>query len=292
MERPKIIMDFELYKKIIRDYKECGGSAVGLAVTVGDPLLDPRLLDRIAYGKSQGMNGFGFYTNGILLHKIDLQALLRSGLGEMHISLAGFDRQTYKQTYRVDIYQRVIENICLAAEMNRSLGRPVAIKVVVRSPLPVRKLIQEPDYRRLKSLGLPVDFAMSYDNWSGRIKPGDLAGAMRMRRLPRKTQPCSMLWFGATVHADGSFTVCGCRDLDGASELTLGSLKTQSLHQLWTSPRLSALRRDFTTRLPDICADCTHYSPVSIIGPWHTALVRSIRPFTPACRQHASGAEL
>ena len=110
---------------------------------------------------------------------------------------------------------------------------------------------------------------------------------MRMRPVPKKKQPCSMLWFGATVHADGAFTVCGCRDLDGKSELTLGNLKDQSLQELWTSERLQGIRRDFTTRLPDICVDCSQYSPVSILGKWHFTLIRQIRPAAAACAEHA-----
>lgn len=287
MERPKIIMDWDLYCKVIADYKACGGRTVGLAVTVGDPLLDPRLLDRIAWGRSQGMRGFGFYTNAILLHKIDLTALLTSGLTGMHFSIAGFDRETYRRTYRVDIYERVIDNICRTAERNRSLGRPVELSVAVRSPLPIRQLIRTPDYRRLKALDLPVTFAMRYDNWSGLIRQQDLLGGMRLRPVPRKRQPCSMLWFGATVHADGGFTVCGCRDLDGSSELTLGNLRQHSLYELWTSARLQHLRRDFTTRTPDICVDCSQYSPVSILNEGHFSLIRDIQPVMDTCPAHA-----
>lgn len=287
MERPKIIMDFDLFKKVVQDYKDCGGSALGLSVTVGDPLLDPKLLDRIAWAKSQGMRGFGFYTNGILFHKIDLRGLLTSGITEIHVSLGGFDRETYKQTYRVDIYGRVIDNICRAAELNRSLGSPVELNVVVRSPIPIRKLIRTPDYRRLKSLGLPVTFAIRYDSWSGQIRRDELLGVMRLRPAPRKKQPCIMLWFGSTVHADGSFTLCGCRDLEGTSELGLGNLKNQSLSELWTSPRLQDIRRNFTTQLPDVCVDCSHYSPVSILNDWHVSLVRQIQPALRTCPQHA-----
>ena len=286
MERPKIIMDFELYKKIVQDYAACGGRNIGLASTVGDPLLDTRLLDRIAYGCSQGMQGFGFFTNGILLHKFNLHDLLTSGLGGMHISLAGFDRETYHRTYRVDIYQRVIENLLQLAEVNNSLGRPVALTVSVRSPLPTRQLIRTEDYRRLRAAGLPVEFALRYDNWAGKIKRNDLVGIMRLRPVPSKKQPCSMLWFGATVHADGVFTVCGCRDLNGTSELSLGNLRQHSLAELWTSERLQRLRREFTTRLPDICVDCAHYSPVSILNSWHFTLIRDIRPAAVTCPQH------
>ncbi len=288
MERPKIIMDSELYKKIIRDYAACGGRNVGLAVTVGDPLLDPRLLERIAYGKSQGMQGFGFFTNGILLHKIHPKELLTSGLGALTLSLSGFDRETYKRIYRVDIYHRVIENIIHLAEVNNSLGRPVQITVSIRSPHPIRRLIKTEDYRRLRAAGLPVAFALRYDNWAGRIKAGDLEGVMRMRPVPKKRQQCSMLWFGATVHADGGFTVCGCRDLDGNSELTLGNLKEKTLRELWTSERLRAIRRDFTRRLPDICVDCAQYSPISIMNSWHFSLIRDIRPVAAACPEHAT----
>lgn len=108
-------MDFELYKKAASDYADCGGSNIGLAVTVGEPLLDPLLLERIAYGKSKGLQGFGFFTNGINLHKIDQRALLSSGVGAMNISISGFDRESYRQAYGVDAYAPVMENVCALA---------------------------------------------------------------------------------------------------------------------------------------------------------------------------------
>ena len=287
MERPKIIMDWDLYTKIVDEYAALGGCNVGLAVTVGDPLLDPRLLDRIAYGRSRGLQGFGFFTNGILLHKFDLTALLTSGLGALNLSLAGFDRETYRQTYRVDIYPRVIENICRLAEVNNSLGKPVSLTVSVRSPLPTRQLIHTPDYQRLVALGLPVEFAMRYDNWSGKIEAADLQGVMRLRPPPPKRQQCLMLWFGATVHADGAFTLCGCRDLEGTSGLTVGNLRRDSLGDLWTSERVLDVRRNFVSRPPDICVDCAQYSPISIMSSWHFSLLDQIRPAPAACPEHA-----
>ena len=284
-------MDFDLYRKTVDDYAKCGGRNIGLSVTVGEPLLDPRLLERIAYGKSKGLQGFGFFTNGILLHKIDLRALLSSGLSAMHISICGFDREKYSATYGVDSYPRVIENLCMLADLNNSMGRPVNLNISVRSPIPARQLIRTHDYKRLLALGFPISFVLRYDSWSGRISKTDLPGAMRLRPMARKSRPCSMLWFGSTVHADGNFTLCGCRDLEGTSDLTLGNVKEQSLHEMWTSPRVRALREHFSTRTPDICRDCRQYSPVSDIGDWEISLIRAVQHRPQAGPDHVGHGE-
>jgi MoaA/NifB/PqqE/SkfB family radical SAM enzyme len=273
MQRPKCIMDFDLYKKAVDDYADCGGRSIGLAVTVGEPLLDPLLPERIAYGKSRGLRGFGFFTNGILLHKIDLRSLLSSGLGALHISISGFDRQTYRQTYGVDSYPQVIENLCALAELNNSMGGRVRLSVSVKSPIPVRRLVRSEDYKKLIALGLPVSFAVRYDNWSGRIQEKDMAGCMRLRPVPRKRRPCSMLWFGATVHADGNFTLCGCRDLEGDTELAIGNIGDKSIRELWTSPRVREIRERFLVHTPDICRDCAQYTSISDIGDSELSLI-------------------
>jgi MoaA/NifB/PqqE/SkfB family radical SAM enzyme len=276
MQRPRIMMDPDIFKKAVDDYVECGGVNIGLSVTVGDPLLDPLLLERIAYGKSKGLRGFGFYTNGIALNRIDLRALLSSGLSAMHISISGFDRETYKRIYGTDAYFQVMENLCTLADLNNSMGKPVRLNVSVRSPAPIRQLVRTEDYRRLRALGLPIAFTIRYDNWSGKIKKTDLSGAMRMRPIPKKRQPCFMLWFGTTLHADGNLTLCGCRDLEADTELSLGNIRDRSIGELWRSPKVQRLRNSFAHRLPPICVDCAQYIPISDIGDWEISLVHAL----------------
>lgn len=156
------------------------------------------------------------------------------------------------------------------------------LSVSVKSPVPIRHLVTE-DYRRLRDLGPPMVFTIRCDNWSGRTKRADLPGAMRLRPIPKKKSPCSMLRFGATVHADGNFTLCGCRDLEGNTDLALGNVKDRSIKELWTSPKAHMLRETFTEKTPDICRDCAQFSSISNIGDWEMSLIRAIKSPPPAC---------
>ena len=69
-----------------------------------------------------------------------------------------------------------------------------------------------------------------------------------------------MLYAGPQVLTSGVVTACGCRDLEGASELVMGNIHDSSLEEITSGRKIRNLRdRFYKGKIPDICQDCRHY---------------------------------
>ena len=121
------------------------------------------------------------------------------------------------------------------------------------------------EYWRLRRLGFRIARNWFVDSWSGRIADTQLNRFMFLR--PKRTDkriPCVMLYRGPHVLADGRITACSCRDLEGDSELALGSVLERTIDAAWKDGTMEGLRRRFVAGdPPDICVSCTHYTPVN-----------------------------
>ena len=72
-----------------------------------------------------------------------------------------------------------------------------------------------------------------------------------------------MLYGGISIQSDGTATLCGCRDVDGDSELVVGNITDSSLMELYRAERVTAIRQNWLNgrKVPDICQGCRHYNP-------------------------------
>jgi len=70
MKRKKGIMDMKLFKKFIDEFDNAGGGDISLTGIVGDPLIDPNIIEKIRYARAKdNIRNIRFSTNGILLKK-------------------------------------------------------------------------------------------------------------------------------------------------------------------------------------------------------------------------------
>jgi radical SAM protein with 4Fe4S-binding SPASM domain len=260
-QRRKGVMPFELFREIVDKYVAIGGGMIELTPVVGDALVDPGLEDKVRYARTRPEIGrISLITNGILLTRARFESLAAAGVTHLSISISGLDRAEYERVYRVNRYDTVLAN--LTAIAGSPFFRQVPIALGIRSDT-LRAWRRSPDLARLAALGYTDHGAtLLLDNWSGRIRTATLPGMMMVRPPRAKTTPCWMLYNSTTVLADGRMTACGCRDLDGTSELALGEIRNQSLDAPWTDGRMETLRRRFRDgNLPDVCRDCRHYVP-------------------------------
>ena len=266
-QRRKGVMPFALFKQVIDDYTALGGGMIELTPVVGDALVDQGLEEKVRYARSQPQIGkISFITNGILLQRPRFEALVEAGVTHIAISISGLNQEEYERVYRVKAYPTVIANL-VAIAGSRYFHR-VKFELGIRSDT-LRAWRHSPDLARLQALGY-ANFGNTalLDNWSGRIATAALPGSMMVRPPRPKTKPCWMLYNSTTVLADGRMTACGCRDLDGTSELALGSIATQSLDAPWKDGRMEALRQRFRAgNPPDVCRDCRHYVPADEFPP-------------------------
>lgn len=269
-ERPTGVMRMDLFQRVIDEFSAMGGTIVCLTPTVGDPLVDTYILDRIRYARTKStITQVGMYSNLILLKKWGAAALVKSGLTHLVVSMSGFDEQMYRRVYRSKHYADVFKNILTFIEENQRCGNPVDFRIDMRVDRPLSEVYQSPDLLKVAGLiGIDrISVKFAYDSWAGKITKEQLSGNMKLRhpnsfRFPR-ISPCSQLYFGLSIYWDGKVGACSCRDVD-AKELQIGNLDKQSLNEIWFGNELKKLREEFMTpKVREICKKCSHYNNLS-----------------------------
>jgi MoaA/NifB/PqqE/SkfB family radical SAM enzyme len=272
-ERPKQFMSDEVFQLCLDQFVDLGGGVTSLGSLVGDPLLDPNYVERVRLARARPeITGVSMTTNVIHLDKVGARELLQAGVTNMTVSTTGFDEEMYIRIFRSRQYKRMKANLLDLLRVNVELGRPTRIEVGLRVDRPVSEVMSDPGFDEVVRLADAVSSNAYYDNWSGRIESADLSGTMKIRpdayKLVKRRLPCAQLWVGTLILVDGTVTACGCRDLNGDSDLVLGNIRDTSLREMLRSERFHRLQSDWLAgKLPSICVDCRHYRPYTSITP-------------------------
>ena len=268
MQRPKKVMPWEVYEKAAREFAKAGGGYINFTPTVGDPLVDKRLIEKLEFAnRLPEITDSFLYTNGILLHRFDLDRLLRSGLTRLAISTFIGDRAGYKRYYGKDKYGQVVQNIIEVARRNRELGSPVRITLHLRVEGDKRTWYETEVYKTLAELigEENIDYLDVYDAWGGLIKKEDIPEGTELDAPQpvhvKMRSPCFEMYRRVHVLADGNVGVCVCVDLEG--EIKIGNIEEQTLDEIWRGDRLKSYRREWVKgNLPQVCRNCTRYQGV------------------------------
>jgi len=261
--RKEQIMTDEIYLKTLDDYCEIGGGDFMLTVTVGDPAVDPNLMQRIKEARSRPeIARIETITNAIALKSYQFEELIHSGISRIKISTGPWDEKLYEKIYRNKSYKKMLRNVRLLLEKNVEAGCPVEIEIAFRSNLTMKETVALPDYKAIEYLPHLVEFNADFDTWTGEIKKEDLLPGMPLRPLSKLEQePCYWFYDGPVVFVDGSVGLCGCRDFNANSELVVGNIMDRSLLEIWQSQEVKELRESFRNgKFPTICKTCSTYS--------------------------------
>ncbi|MDD4860418.1 MAG: radical SAM protein [Dehalococcoidales bacterium] len=262
-------MPFEIFKKAADEFNGMGGGGISFTPTIGEPLLDPGLIDKVKYSLSlPNIKKVYFYTNGILLGKDDnYKKLIDSGITEIEISIAAFDKEIHKKIHQIDVYEQTLDGIHKLLQYNDSQGRKTKIGINFRSPVLPSVVLGGEDFKKYIKpfLGNDVSYSFlsTYDNWCGNITNKDLYGIMKMRRIVHfQYLPCVRM-SDAMVLFDGSIRLCACRIKDSEfDELVIGNIKNQSLKEIIFSSKAQELRNSFVDgKIPVTCKNCSLYAP-------------------------------
>lgn len=269
-DRAKGVMPMELYERALKEYVELGGTSIGFTPVVGDPLVDPHIIERIKMAvDTYQIKSIYFHTNGILLGRKNLyEDLLKSGLKELHISTAAFDREMFERIYRSKKYDDLLDGVSKLLKRNKELGEPVEIHVEFRPDKPIDEVLNDKDFVEHVKPYVPmsrVAWLTEFDNWGGMITPDQLTGNMKMAAAPSiKKRPCSRT-FTAMVMWDGSIRACSCRFKAGSfDDLKVGDINEgRSIDEVWKDKPVRELRRSFTNdTLKPVCQSCSWYEPI------------------------------
>jgi len=249
-------------KKALDAFCTSGGGDIGLTPIVGDPLVCKNIEDIIILCKSyKEIKNIGLTTNGILLTADKFIKLQDAGLTNLNISMTYPDENEYKTIYRSKKFSSLMENLNRLLLLDK---KNVKISLCIRSP---RFFLRNHSlFKEAKTMGWEITRNIYFDDWSGMVKEGLKENKLLRRPLRGKHLPCTMLQSGPHLLASGKLTACGCRDLEGKSELSDPKLfasfyESGDLEKVYYGS-MDNLRNKFLNHdLPVICATCRHYNP-------------------------------
>ncbi len=253
LKRQKGLMSREVHCLIVDKVAKWGAPISSIThAGLGEPLLDNSLEEKIRYEKGVFKGAtVTIFTNASLLDERRGRSLISAGLDGISISVQGFRKETYEKIMRLS-YEQTQQNISNLLKLNRDAGSPIRVQVsLVPTELHAKEEIEE---------------FVQY--WTGRVDavviPPWISWGGFFQQTSKKTQwPCRYIWEVLQVDWDGTVKMC-CEDYD--TRFPMGDLKTQSLREIFNSPRMQRQRKDQVYgnfKWPEICQNCIEAQDVA-----------------------------
>jgi radical SAM protein with 4Fe4S-binding SPASM domain len=268
MERRKQMLDMEVFKKAVDEAVALGITDLNFNVTIGDPLLDKRLLERARIvRKHPQFETLGFVSTLQWLHLFDIDEFFDAGFTWLMLSITLSGREKYKEFFGVDCYDQMLRNLETLIQENKRRGNPMWIGMSIKpTNEELSAVTGHPDFIRIDAMLDGVNLAdraeqigLYFDDWGGAVQ---LPPHLKKRPIiPRMFRPCRFLYTGLMIYSNGNVGACNCRDYEADSDLILGNVKTDSLGDMWHGEQLQSLRDGWRRRnkVPNICSTCRHY---------------------------------
>lgn len=242
LKRWKTNMNRDLFERIIRDAETHAEDYGEVCLQgLGEPLLDPHILERIRFVRATFGSGVGIsiYTNGSRLTPNIARELFEAGMTYLVISLNAATSEQRAATMGLSDWEQVTRT----AETVR-LRWPSQVQI---RGIEARDLMDARDER---------DFRVRWGRNAVLVREGNWAGRDRGFRGAPHREPCGRALRQVMVLVDGRVSLC-CFDAEG--EVIVGDLRTQRLRDIWRGER--AKYRELhqlgqRAEIP-ICARCT-----------------------------------
>ena len=263
------LLTMELFHRILDDVKEHAHTMQ--FYFQGEPLLNKQLHEMIAAAHQVGLYTI-VSTNAQALSRSTAEALVKSGLNRIIVSIDGFSEESYA-AYRVGgSLHKALEGLQHLANAKAELHSRIRIELQV---LRLRSNEHEWDwikknYKKLGATHLVFKTAQLYNFEHGHpLMPTDERysryrktadgtyvhkKSSRLSPLAFNLSPCKRLWSGCVITTSGDVLPC-CYDKDHRH--TLGNITTHSLTEIFHSNKANTLRKHILTgHLPKMCKNC------------------------------------
>ncbi len=247
-----------------------------MLIGLGEPLLDPKIFDRIHFCEQHGVSTL-LSTNGTLLDEQASRRLLSTPMAHITLSMDSMDKATYEFYRKGAKFERVRDNFLRFCQLKQELGAKV--QVVVQMVRMERNQNEVADFIRFWSAVPGVDAVRVKEDETDLMRP-DAGHAPEDWR-----HPCHYLWRGPMYvkHSGDVYPCCQSYMLDGAP---VGNVQRQSIGEIFDSPAMRELRRlhvEGRGAQIEMCAKCrvTIPHPLMVIGSLllHGKFVRSLLPW-------------
>jgi len=248
------VMPFGLFKSIIDESLLHGRRAMLILHKDGEPLVNPRLVEMVAYAKERAAaRSVQFATNGVLMDAGTARGLIEAGLDSVTISLDYDSREAYLNHKRKDAHQQVVDNIHGLSRLRKELRSRTPYLIVKATALDSNRA--EIEALAARWVGVADEVVVTpYHDWAGRI------AVQAAPSVPAARYPCAYLWYYPSINWDGKVSVC-C--IDSANRGIVGDVSVTPLAEIWRGPTLAAfreshLRGDFGAQ--PLCGSCTFWA--------------------------------
>ena len=238
LTRPKGIMDFQLYEKIIKEVALYKNTVQRVHLhNYGEPLLDGQLPRRIQLAKDLGLRHVYFVTNGSLLTKEISKAIIESDLDQFKVSFYGTDSTSYNSTMKGLDFNKTLINIKNFIKIRDELksSKPS----VVLQYLPLDSDISKE--KKFQSLFDPLIRKEKGDNLNT-FALHNYGGGKDYVRLGRIETICHYPWETFMILQDGTVATC-CFDYNGVQ--IVGDVTKNTISEIWHSKNFNKIRKDF-----------------------------------------------
>lgn len=232
---------------------------------LGEPLLDPHLMDRIRDAKKHGFRNIAISTNAELLTAEKRTALLDTGIDTIIFSIDGIRPETHEAIRKKLHYKKILEN-CLAILAERDAGK-FPTRFVVRFIRQDSNREEWEEYAKFWGSVLnkaACDLIIRYDahSWSGAVESKEKHLQSIARDPYLEMKPCWHVFEHFVVLADGTVPLCS-EDWHKAT-VQFGNVGRNSVLEIFNNRKYQAVRRLHaagTKTKISLCRECTvHYS--------------------------------
>ena len=267
IHRDKGVMDFEMYRKTVDEIKDY---CVWLTLySWGEPFLNKDIDKYIDYAHRARLGTIISTNLNKPLTPEMAEAVVRSGLDTMIISIDGVTQEVYEQYRVAGQLDRVLENLRLLVETKRRLGvhtpylewQFIVMKQNEHQIDAARALAGEigVDNIIFKNVDFPwgMDDPALAEQW---LPAGDsryIRDGTFDRPYKEDGAACWRLWRTAVVNWDGGLAPC-CYLTDKKHDF--GDVSKHSVAEIWNNDRYTAARGLFKGEAPGIyvgCLDCS-----------------------------------
>jgi len=271
--QPKEDMNAEIFERLV---SETGRAAEHMMlIGLGEPLLDPKIFDRIEYCARHGISTL-LSTNGTLLDEAAAARLLDSGLEHVTLSFDGASKESFEYYRKGARFEKVRDNFVRFARMKHE--RRSRMQVVVQMVRMERNAGEVEDFIRFWRDVPGIDQVRIKEDETNLMRPeaGHDSGDWK--------HPCHYLWRGPLyVKQNGDVYPCCQSYMLGARPL--GRVGEKSLEEIWNSNEMRRMRaRHVEGRAGeiDVCARCciSIPHPLLVAGSlvFHGRFVRRLLP--------------
>jgi len=221
------MMDFGLFKQIIDDAVKCEIKAITFA-SRGEPTLHPKLGEMLEYCSGKFFE-IKINTNATKLTEKLIHQILKSGVTIMVFSVDSYKKDEY-ETLRVNgIFEEIVNNVKKFKKI-REKFYPNSICETRISGVKVDKKQDPIKFKNFwKDYVDNVVMVTMENRWDTYHNPKDIMAS----------EACLYLWERIYIWYDG---LCNPCDVDYKSELSLGSIKEQTIGEIWNSKKFNDLR--------------------------------------------------